>query len=144
MTTAIPFLNARFQGLDVLYRSGTGQYSSKISEIARNTTPDEVAKSIILTTAFRGGLLTLATGLYYALMGDEERYEAERQSVRDDNWLIPMPNNAPPVKFPIPFEVGFIFKTVPERILDYAMTELDNPNYGNTTGKQLEESITRG
>ena len=24
------------------------------------------------------------------------------------------------------------------------MTELDNPNYGNTTGKQLEESITRG
>jgi hypothetical protein len=144
VTTAIPFLNARFQGLDVLYRSGTGQYSSKISEIARNTTPDEVAKSIILTTAFRGGLLTLATGLYYALMGDEERYEEERQSVRDDNWLIPMPNNAPPVKFPIPFEVGFIFKTVPERILDYAMTELDNPNYGNTTGKQLEESITRG
>ena len=144
VTTAIPFLNARFQGLDVLYRSGTGQYSSKISEIAKNTTPDEVAKSIILTTAFRGGLLTLATGLYYALSGDDERYKEERQSVRDDNWLIPMPNNAPPVKFPIPFEVGFIFKTVPERILDYAMTELDNPNYGNTTGKQLEESITRG
>ena len=144
VTTAIPFLNARFQGLDVLYRSGTGQYSSKISEITKNTTPDEVAKSIILTTAFRGGLLTLATGLYYALSGDDERYKEERQSVRDDNWLIPMPNNAPPVKFPIPFEVGFIFKTVPERILDYAMTELDNPNYGNTTGKQLEESITRG
>jgi hypothetical protein len=34
VTTAIPFLNARIQGLDVLYRSGTGQYSSKISEIA--------------------------------------------------------------------------------------------------------------
>ena len=144
VTTAIPFLNARFQGLDVLYRSGTGQYSSKISEIAKNTTPDEVAKSIILTTAFRGGLLALITGLYYALMGDDEKYKEERQSVRDDNWLIPMPNNLPPAKFPIPFEVGFIFKTVPERILDYAMTELDNPNYGNTTGKQLEESITRG
>jgi hypothetical protein len=144
VTTAIPFLNARIQGLDVLYRSGTGQYSSKISEIAKNTTPDEVAKSIILTTAFRGGMLTLATLLYYALMGDEERYEGERQSVRDDNWLIPTPDGLPPLKFPIPFEVGFIFKTVPERILDYSMTKFNNPNYGNTTGKQLEDSISRG
>jgi hypothetical protein len=144
VTTAIPFLNARIQGLDVLYRSGTGQYSSKISEIAKNTTPDEQAKSIILTHAFRGGLLMLATGLYYALMGDEERYKEERQSVRDDNWLIPMPFDLPPAKFPIPFEIGFIYKTIPERIVDYSMTELDNPNYGNTTGKQLEESITRG
>ena len=144
VTTAIPFLNARFQGLDVLYRSGTGQYSSKISDIVQKTTPDEQAKSIILTTAFRGGLLMLATGLYYALMGDEERYKEERQSVRDDNWLIPMPFGLPPLKFPIPFEVGFIYKTIPERIVDYTMTELDDPNYGNTTGKQLEESITRG
>jgi len=86
----------------------------------------------------------LATGLYYALMGDEERYKEERQSVRDDNWLIPMPFDLPPLKFPIPFEIGFIYKTIPERIVDYSMTELDNPNYGNTTGKQLEESITRG
>ncbi len=144
VTTAIPFLNARFQGLDVLYRSGTGQYSSKISDIVQKTTPDEQAKSIILTHAFRGGLLMLATGLYYALMGDEERYKEERQSVRDDNWLIPMPFDLPPLKFPIPFEVGFIYKTIPERIVDYSMTELDDPNYGNTTGKQLEESITRG
>ena len=144
VTTAIPFLNARFQGLDVLYRSGTGQYSSKISDIVQKTTPDEQAKSIILTHAFRGGLLMLATGLYYALMGDEERYKEERQSVRDDNWLIPMPFGLPPLKFPIPFEVGFIYKTIPERIVDYSMTELDDPNYGNTTGKQLEESITRG
>jgi hypothetical protein len=144
VTTAIPFLNARIQGLDVLYRSGTGQYSSKISEIAKNTTPDEVAKSIILTTVFRGGMLTLATLLYYALIGDEERYEGERQSVRDDNWLIPTPDGLPPLKFPIPFEVGFIFKTVPERILDYSMTKFNNPNYGNTTGKQLEDSISRG
>ena len=144
VTTAIPFLNARFQGLDVLYRSGTGQYSSKISDIVQKTTPDEQAKSIILTHAFRGGLLMLATGLYYALMGDEERYKEERQSVRDDNWLIPMPFGLPPLKFPIPFEIGFIYKTIPERIVDYSMTELDNPNYGNTTGKQLEESITRG
>ena len=28
ITTAIPFLNARIQGLDVLYRSMTGKYSA--------------------------------------------------------------------------------------------------------------------
>ena len=144
VTTAIPFLNARFQGIDVLYRSATGQYSSKISEIARDSTPEETAKSIILTHAFRGGLLMLLTGLYYALMGDDEKYKEERQSVRDDNWLIPIYKDLPSFKFPVPFEVGFMYKTVPERILDYSMTKLENPNYGNTTGKQLEESIRRG
>ena len=146
VTTAIPFLNARVQGMDVLYRAGTGKYSSTISTQDLKQSHDEIAKSIALTLAFRGTMLSIITGLYYAIYGDDKEYENERQSTRDDYWIFPNPANRdlPPLKFPIPFEVGFLFKVIPERLIDFTMTELDNSEYGSTTSKQLEDSIYRG
>ena len=132
--------------MDVLYRAGTGKYSSTISTQDLKQSHDEMAKSIALTLAFRGSMLAILTGLYYAMYGDDEEYANERQSTRDDYWIFPNPANKdlPPLKFPIPFEVGFLFKVIPERIMDFTMTELDNSEYGSTTSKQLEDSIYRG
>jgi hypothetical protein len=119
ITAAIPFLNARIQGLDVLYRAHTGRYSTRSQELGEDRT--DYAKRIITGTLLRGGLLTLATGLYYALVSDEEEYKGATRQARDDNWIIPYAEGMPAIKIPIPFEVGVIYKVIPERAIDIAM-----------------------
>ena len=53
--------------------------------------------------------------MYYALVIKDE-YRARRREERDDNWLIFTGSDLPPLKIPVPFEVGVLFKTLPERI----------------------------
>ena len=100
----IPFFNAYAQGMDVLYRSATGLDSS--SSINR-----AAARKLFLS---RVAIMT-AMGFVYALaMGDDEGYKNASEEVRDNNWLLP---NG--YKFGVPKELGFIFKSIPERVVDY-------------------------
>ena len=106
---ATPFFNARVQGLDVLWRTGHGQYSSR----------SDLGKAQIQKNAFfRGSYLFALTTAYWMLMSDEEEYRKASDYVRDNNWLIKNPFGKEPIRFPIPFEIGLIFKTMPERMLD--------------------------
>ena len=120
ITAAIPFLNARIQGLDVLFRAGTGKYSA-IEKLQEGETRDDIKKRIMRTAFLRGGLLMALTAIYYALVSDDEEYQNLRREVRDDNWIIPLADGLPALKLPIPFEVGMIFKTFPERFIDQFM-----------------------
>jgi len=53
-------------------------------------------------------------GLAYALMmQDDKDYQGQDDSVRDNNWITPAG------KFPVAKELAFIYKTIPERIVDY-------------------------
>jgi len=117
VTTAIPFMNARIQGLDVLYRSATGQYSAKEFDASIRQDP-ELQKRVIKGFVANGALLTLATALYYLMVGDTDEYKARRREERDNNWLIFTGKDLPPLKLPIPFEVGVMFKVIPERTMD--------------------------
>jgi hypothetical protein len=100
----IPFFNAYAQGMDVLYRSATGLDSS--SSINR-----AAARKLFLS---RVAIMT-SLGFVYALaMGDDEGYKNAPEEVRDNNWLLP---NG--YKFGVPKELGFIFKSIPERIVEY-------------------------
>ena len=58
----------------------------------------------------------LITAMYYALVSDEPEYRARRREERDDNWMIFTARGLPPLKIPVPFEVGVLFKTLPERL----------------------------
>ena len=118
ITAAIPFLNARLQGLDVLYRAHTGRYSAVRVE---GETREDVALNTALATLGRGGLLALLTGLYYALVSDDEEYTNANRNLRDDNWIIPLAEGIPALKLPIPFEVGVLYKVIPERVIDTAL-----------------------
>ena len=51
------------------------------------------------------------------LVSDDEEYRNQNDEVRDNNFIIPTGTGVP-VKIPIPFEVGILFKTIPERVLD--------------------------
>ena len=66
---------------------------------------------------------------------------------RDLNWILPLPKSFGvdvPLRIPVPFEVGLLFKTIPERILDtYGVAEVFGKT-GQTSQRELGESLTRG
>ena len=124
VSALVPFFNARVQGLDVLYRSGWGKFATENS--------DQMKK------AFASRALTLM-GLsmaYWFLVSDDEEYKKLSKEERDNYWIIPAVEiNGKPFRFPIPFELGVVFKVLPERVLETA--------FGNDTGKDLKESFVR-
>ncbi len=124
VSALVPFFNARVQGLDVLYRSGWGKFATENA--------DQMKK------AFASRALTLM-GLsmaYWFLVSDDEEYKKLSKEERDNYWIIPaFEINGKPFRFPIPFELGVVFKVLPERVLETA--------FGNDTGKDLKESFVR-
>ena len=121
ITSAIPFLNARIQGLDVIYRSFRGTYSAQ-DKLQEGETVDELKNRIMRRTALRGGTIMASTLIYYLLVSDTEEYKEAKRELRDDNWLIPTPFDYT-IKIPIPFEIGMMFKALPERFIDLTLGE---------------------
>ena len=126
LTATIPFLNARFQGLDVFYRAGKGEYTAN-KELSR--------RQAIQSFVTRAGMLTALTALYYTLVSDDDQYKEQSEEIRDNNWIIPTASGVP-VKIPIPFEVGLVFKTIPETILAATV--------GDKSSKEARDTIQRG
>ena len=123
LTAAIPFLNARMQGLDVFYRAGIQPFLDK--------SPTDRAKAVQKAFFNRGMLLTSLSIAYWAMTHDDDDYKAQEQETRDNNWLIP----ALGIKLPVPFEVGVLFKVIPERIMGYTL--------GDDTGKDFADAMGR-
>jgi hypothetical protein len=124
VTAAIPFLNARIQGLDVLYRAGMAPRPEGVNKTDHQR---RVQKNFII----RGTTMMALSSMYWFLMQDDEEYKKQEQEVRDNNWILPMIG----ARIPIPFEVGVLFKVVPERILAFA--------FGGDTGEDLANSMER-
>ena len=118
-TAALPFFNARLQGLDLFWRASTGRM---------NTTD---AQEIKRRFWIRGVTMMSLSVMYYLSVADDEEYEKQEEETKDNNWIFPSLG----IRVPIPFEVGTLFKTMPERITAYLM--------GNDTGKELGESTLR-
>jgi hypothetical protein len=109
---AIPFLGAYLQGMDVNYRSMIGRGNSMKQRKA-------AAAAYWSNVAMYAGLVIAYT---MAVSGDDE-YEEQKGYVTDRNFLIPGGG-----LLPVPPDVGFIAKVIPERITDYILDEsTDNP-----------------
>lgn len=119
LTAAIPFLNARMQGLDVLYRASFGKLGHKD------------AAAIQRSFFVRGMTMAALSSMYWALTHDDDEYKKQEQETKDNNWLVPSLG----VKIPIPFEIGVIFKVIPERIMALS--------FGDDTGKDFMKSMAR-
>tara|TARA_R100000388_G_scaffold9248_1_gene8225 strand:- start:553 stop:8292 length:7740 start_codon:yes stop_codon:yes gene_type:complete len=126
IAAAIPFLNARFQGLDVFMRAALGNYTTRREE------PPAKGQ---LRLAYRGSLLAGLTALYYLLVSDEDWYKEQDEHTREMNWLVPTDSGVP-FRLPIPFEVGLLFKTIPEAIMANYM--------GNQSDRELRQTLQRG
>lgn len=128
ITSVIPFLNARVQGLDLLWRAGKGQYSTKIDEASRSRA--------LISFLSRASLLATTSLMYAGMVEDDEEYKKATSDERDNNWLLPGFGGSPGLKIPVPFEVGFLFKTIPERLYHYTS--------GDQDAKQTMDAINRG
>ena len=119
LTAAVPFFNARLQGLDLFYRASTGNMNTKD------------AAAIQRQFWARGATMMALSAAYWFMVSDDEEYKKQEQETKDNNWLIPGLG----IRIPIPFEVGVLFKVIPERIVAYT--------FGNDTGKDLTDSLKR-
>lgn len=125
LTAAVPFLNARMQGLDVLYRAA----------IAPALRSDATQADIDRMKTFwvRGATIMSLSVAYWAMTHDDDEYKKQEQETRDNYWLIPSLG----VKIPIPFEVGVMFKVIPERIMEFAAGQDTGKDFMTSMGRQL-------
>ncbi len=117
MSAITPFFNARVQGLDLIYRAGMGRLAQANRKTAHK------AFMIRATTMFALSML------YWMLASDSDEYKKADEETRDNNWIIGS------VKIPIPFEIGVMFKVVPERMMGYL--------FGTDTGKDVKDAAVR-
>ena len=107
----VPFLNAQIQGLDVLYKAFAGKmpFSEKLK-----------IKEKLLK---RGAMMAGMTMAYTALMYDDDSYKNATPQERIGNWFVKLPGMDEPVRVPIPFEIGGIFKMLPEMLYSTAFED---------------------
>ncbi len=65
--------------------------------------------------------ITLPSIILYMMNRDDERYQELPQWEKDLFWIVLTPKHV--FRIPKPFELGVIFGTLPERVLDYIYTE---------------------
>ena len=137
-TAATPFLNARYQGLDVLYRSHTGRNLAMMKKDAQPMARTQQ----ILTAATRGAMLAGISAIWWALVSDDDQYKDTPDEIKDLNIIFPTASGAP-FLFPLPFEVGVFYWTIPQRILDYYPVAEMFGKEGGTSALELKESAGR-
>jgi hypothetical protein len=123
LSIMIPFFNAQIQGLDVLYRAFTGQmpYSEQLK---------------VRQKLWTRGLMLAAGSLAYAMMmEDDEAYKRAKPEERLANWFVYIPGIDEPVRVPIPFELGYLFKALPEALYHAAK--------GDTEAKQAVDGMQK-
>lgn len=106
LSTMVPFFNAQVQGLDVLYRSLSGKapFSQQL----------EIRRKIMA----RGAMLMVGTLAYAMAMKDDDAYKKATPEERYANFFVRLPGVKDPLKIPIPFEIGILFKSLPEAVVD--------------------------
>lgn len=127
----VPFLNARIQGLDKLYRSGFKPGAKVIAGTATAADRKSFARFAAVT-----GALSLLSMLLYLRNWDDEEYRKLEDWQRDTYWFIRFGDNA--FFIPKPFEVGAI-ATLAERGLEQFM---DPTVGGKKFGERLWHMLT--
>lgn len=139
-TAGVPFLNARLQGLDKLYRAYT------MGETPNTELSMKRSRAIFMTRALT---LSFITSAMQAFLFDDEDYEDLRPEQRQDNWMLRLPNfgggvdKAAFYALPIPFEIGVIFKVIPEEITRSILRMSDGSPAGSAFAP-LGSAIWRG
>jgi hypothetical protein len=100
----IPFFNAQIQGLNVMYKAMTGNL------------PFNDRLNIQAKLLQRGALMAGATFLYAAAMEDDEAYKNATPDQKYGSWFVRIPGVSEAVRVPLPFEIGYIFKALPEAL----------------------------
>lgn len=128
LSTLIPFFNAQIQGLDVAYRAFTGKYGGMPYQKQL-----EIKKKLLM----RGTLMAMATMAYVMTMEDDEAYKRAKPEERLGNWFVYTPFADEPLRVPIPFEFGYLFKALPEAVYNLAADDERNKDITKGMGKLI-------
>jgi hypothetical protein len=111
LSTVIPFFNAQLQSLDVLYRAFAGK-------MPMNERLDIQGKLLR-----RGALLSATAVAYALLMQDDDAYKNATPEQKYGNFFLRIPGLDEPLRVPVPFEIGYIFKGIPEAVVNIMRNE---------------------
>lgn len=108
LSMMIPFFNAQIVGLSTLAKSmrGTTLFADRV----------KVQNKLIK----RGTMMAGLTLMYTALVSDSDAYKSAKPLERLMNIFVPLPGSNEMLRVPIPFEVGYLFKALPEAVLNTA------------------------
>jgi len=127
----IPFFNAQIQGLNVLYKAMFGQL-----------TPVEKAR--IKQKFITRGVMMMGISLAYAhAMQDDEAYKNAMPEEKYGNWFVRIPGVSQPIRVPIPFEIGYIFKALPEALYNTMLAPHFAMNAARLTAEQIATKTQR-
>jgi hypothetical protein len=130
LTTLIPFLNARMQGLDVLWHGGMRDTAQLAGTMGIGMSKNQLknAARFMLRGTMLAGLAFAAKGLAQA----DPDYAQIDDYIKDGNVLVPARslglNERGFFAIPKPFEVGAFFMTIPEHIINYMSGAEDAPH----------------
>ncbi len=132
LVAVVPFLNARLQGLDKIYRSGVKPSGSVIRSMFPGADPaTDTDKKAAARFAAVTGALTIATLALYLSNKDDEDYKKLEDWQKDTYWFMKVGDSA--FFLPKPFEVGAI-ATLAERTLEQLVDD-------KATGKLFAERL---
>jgi len=103
---AVPFLNARIQGTDLIFRTmyNQGKHGG--------------LPGVLFS---RGMAVAAMTAAYYLMMRDNEVYKKASSVYKDGYWIVPLnifdKDSDEAFVMPIPFEAGVVYKNIPEHLL---------------------------
>jgi hypothetical protein len=109
----VPFMSAAIQGWDVLYRA------------VRNDMPLSERINVRNALLTRGAMIAGMSMMYAMAMADDDEYQKANTSERLNNWFVTLPGTNQKIKLPVPFELGIIFKMIPEAMVRIAMSDKD-------------------
>ena len=129
LSVMIPFFNAQVQGMDVIYRAFKGDmpYSEQL----------QIREKMVR----RGLMLAGATIAYSMMMEDDEAYKRAKPEERLANWFVYVPGIDEPVRAPIPFEMGFLFKALPEAVWNMTMQDGKASEAAKGLGKLAMQTV---
>ena len=111
VATMIPFFNAQIQSLDVLYRAFRGKM------------PMNERLQIQRKLLERGALVVGMSLLYAMLMQDDKSYKNAKPEEKAASFFVRVPGLEEAVRVPVPFELGYIFKSLPEALYNMLVNE---------------------
>lgn len=132
LSTMVPFMNAQIQGLNVLYQAFTG----KMPFNDRLKVKQKLVQRALMMAAF--------TMVYASMMADDEGYQNANDDEKYGNWFVPNPFSDEHIRVPIPFEVGLLFKALPEALVNTAWGDTKARDSLSALGKMAWNSVPIG
>jgi hypothetical protein len=132
INSMVPFFNAQIQGLNVLYKAMSGNL------------PFNERLKIQEKLLTRGLMIAAGTLAYTAYMQDDEAYKNATPEQKYGNWFVRIPGVEEPLRIPIPFEIGYIFKALPEALYNSLMTDAGSEEAVKAFNQILIQTIPGG